>query len=371
MSVTVRPYRNGGWEVDVTFRLPNGQRHRERSKAPVPSESGAKRWGEERERHLLRHGLAQPKKEVPTLEEFVPRFLQGHARANRQKPSAIAATESILRVHLVPQLGAKKLNAITTEEVQGLKQYLTGRAPKTVNNWLTVLKTLLRKAVEWEVIERMPCSIRLLANPRSATKFHDFAEFATLERAAAAMGWRSELVVLLGGTAGLRLGEITALEWGDIDLTKPQLTVQRSEWHGQVTAPKSGRVRHVGLTRRLAEALRRHRHLRNSRVLSDDDGDPLTPKVVSDLVRRAAKEAGLANRGVHVLRHTFCSHLAMRGAPVRSIQELAGHREIGTTQRYMHLSQAALDGAISLLDAPVPNNDGDILETAATANGKV
>ncbi len=54
--------------------------------------------------------------------------------------------------------------------------------------------------------------------------------------------------------------------------------------------------------------------------------------------------------GVHILRHTFCSHLAMRGAPARAIQELAGHQDLATTQRYMHLSPAALDAAIRLLD---------------------
>ena len=47
------------------------------------------------------------------------------------------------------------------------------------------------------------------------------------------------------------------------------------------------------------------------------------------------------------LRHTFCSHLAMRGAPARAIQELAGHSELGVTQRYMHLSPAALDAPFS------------------------
>jgi hypothetical protein len=80
MSVIVRPYRRGGWEVDITVRLPNGSRWRERSKAPVSSKSAAVRWGEDRERHVLQHGLPQPKKEVPTLEEFAPRFLDGHAR---------------------------------------------------------------------------------------------------------------------------------------------------------------------------------------------------------------------------------------------------------------------------------------------------
>ena len=53
---------------------------------------------------------------------------------------------------------------------------------------------------------------------------------------------------------------------------------------------------------------------------------------------------------MHRLRHTFCSHLAMRGAPARAIQELAGHMDLATTQRYMHLSPAAIDGAIRLLE---------------------
>jgi site-specific recombinase XerD len=54
----------------------------------------------------------------------------------------------------------------------------------------------------------------------------------------------------------------------------------------------------------------------------------------------------------------------MRGAPARAIQELAGHQDLATTQRYMHLSPAAVRGAIQLLEQPQPRNVGDILETA-------
>ena len=66
---------------------------------------------------------------------------------------------------------------------------------------------------------------------------------------------------------------------------------------------------------------------------------------------RAARRANLRSIGVHVLRHTFCSHLAMKGAGARAIQELAGHHDLSTTQRYMHVSPAAIDSAIRLLDS--------------------
>jgi site-specific recombinase XerD len=73
-------------------------------------------------------------------------------------------------------------------------------------------------------------------------------------------------------------------------------------------------------------------------------------QVVQYYVKRAARLANVRNDGVHVLRHTFCSHLAMRGAPARAIQELAGHSDLSMTQRYMHVSPAAVESAIRLLD---------------------
>src|SRR5216683_5431110 len=118
MSVTIRPYRGGGWEVDIRVVSPDGTRHkRERKHAPISSRSAVGRWAAARERVLFERLLAPQKdhqrKEVPTLQEFAPRFVDGHARANRQKPSGIAATESIVKWHLLPALGAKRLDAIT------------------------------------------------------------------------------------------------------------------------------------------------------------------------------------------------------------------------------------------------------------------
>ena len=225
MSAKIRKYRRGGWEVDVTARLPDGTEIRERRKARVSSKSAAQRWGEERERHLSLHGRPEPKKEVPTLAQFAPRFLEGHARANQQKPSGVVAKESILRVHLIPLFGDKRLDEITTEQV---------------------------------------------------------------------------------------LGEMIGLEWRDVDFAKRQLCVQRSDWRGHITVPKGGRLRYVGMTVRLAAALKEHRHLRSARIICQPDGSPLTQWMVRDQVERAARKGNVPMKGVHHLRHTFCSHLAMQ-----------------------------------------------------------
>jgi len=229
MSVRVRPCLNG-WQVDVLYRLPNGQRARERRRVRVSSKSAAQRWGENRERHLLVHGPdLPPAKEVPTLEQFASRFMDGYVRANRQKPSGITAKESILQVHLRPSFGATKLDAITTEDVQRLKHSLRDRAPKTINNVLTTLNVLLKTAVEWDVIDRLPCSIRLLPIPRASAGFYDFDEYERLVEAARLDSANAYLVALLGGEAGLRCGEMIGLRWTDVDLTKRQLCIQRSD----------------------------------------------------------------------------------------------------------------------------------------------
>jgi len=149
-----------------------------------------------------------------------------------------------------------------------------------------------------------------------------------------------------------------------VDLAKGRLSVARSEWKGHVTAPKGGRVRHVPLTLRLGEALRGARHSRHVRVLIDLDGQPLTQKGVQGIMRRVARRASV-QKGVHILRHTFCSHLAMQGAPSRAIQELAGHRHLGTTQRYMH--PAALEAAIRLLERHGLVGCGAGVEAAGTS----
>ena len=105
-------------------------------------------------------------------------------------------------------------------------------------------------------------------------------------------------------------------------------------------------------------------------MLYADDGRAATSYQLRTWLQVAQRRAGLrATGGLHVLRHTFCSHLAMRGAPVKAIQELAGHADLSTTLRYMHLSPSARQGAIALLNERRMIL-GEMLETAAQQDEK-
>ena len=100
------------------------------------------RSAESRKRVLFERLMKPPQdnaspKEVPTLREFAPRFLDGCARAHRQKPSGVAAKEMIIRVQLEPALGHNRLDAIKIEDGQHLKSRLSTKAAKTVNDILT------------------------------------------------------------------------------------------------------------------------------------------------------------------------------------------------------------------------------------------
>ena len=174
--------------------------------------------------------------------------------------------------------------------------------------------------------------------------------YEDLVQAAAKVSPETLIVTLIGGEAGLRMGEIAALEWTSIDLTRGHLVVEQSDWRGHLTVPKSGKPRRVPMTKRLTATLRDNRHLRGPRVLYRPDGRTLSGACVRDRLYAAQRRAVIKQKGPHILRHTFCSHLAMLGATAREIQLLAGHADLSTTQRYMHLSPATLEKAIGLLD---------------------
>ncbi len=366
MSVKVRQriYRETNtatWQADIHVKLLDGRKIRERSKVPgATSRSVALKWAHERERWLIVHGHETPTAPappvVPTFAEFSRRFLAEYAVANRLKPSTIHNQSTLLRNYLAPHLGDRPLDQLREPDVQRLKAALHSLAPATVNNALTLLSTMLKTAAEWCLIATPP-RIRMLKEPPPAFSFYDDDTFERLVTAATSIDPICLLVVLLGGEAGLRAGEILALRLRHCDLRRGVLRIEENEWQGHIGTPKGHRARQVVMTARLRATLLEFdtKHPGpDRRLIARLDGTPATKRVIDGWLHRAQRAAGLPIRGPHVLRHTFCSRLAASGAAPRAIQELAGHRHSTTTDRYLHLTPCALQTAIGLLDARPP-----------------
>ncbi len=299
-----------------------------------------------------------PENEVPTLAAFESRFIREHLEANRLKATTIDTYKYRLRTHLLPHIGLLRLDQIDRAAVQKLKAALPGQSSTSLNHTLGVLSKVMVFAWDIGLLKSLPWRLKTVkvktAVPEMA--FYDFGDYAKLVAAARTTGDHDLVVVLLGGDAGLRRGEMAALEWPDVDLVRSVLTVRHSVYKGQMTSPKGGRSRKLSMTKNLVGALKviKPEGKATGPVLHRPDGRH-TETSINEAMPRITKAAGLKpSRKVHILRHTFCSHLAMRGAKAIQVMELAGHTDMKTTLRYMHLSPDMMDSAIRLLEQPIP-----------------
>jgi integrase len=208
--------------------------------------------------------------------------------------------------------GDRRLDQLRQEDIQCLKGKL---ADNKVNNVLTTLSTMLKAAVDWDVIPEMPVRIKQLKVTTPEMDFFDFDQYERIVAAAKRIDPRIHIMVLLGGDAGLRPGEIRALQWVAIDFRRRLLTVDRAEYDGHIGLPKHDKIRRLPMTKRLAAALQAHRHLRGPNVLYRDEGTDLTVRVARRWLQKTLKLAVLRDRGPHTLRHSFCSHWPCESRP--------------------------------------------------------
>jgi integrase len=169
---------------------------------------------------------------------------------------------------------------------------------------------------------------------------------------------------IIAATTGLRIGELGALRWSDVNLDEGYLTVSRAISAGQETSTKSRRARVVPLALQALEELKRlgerpHFLARSDYVFCRPDGKPLDRSAVRTRFVRAQKAAGLRVRRFHDLRHTFGS-LAIRRFDLVAVKEMMGHSKLTTTERYLH-SRPRPNDAIKLTEifsAEQGENDG-------------
>ncbi len=147
------------------------------------------------------------------------------------------------------------------------------------------------------------------------------------------------------------MAELQALQWTDINWSNKTLNV-RHAWcalNNALESTKSNKERHIPLTAQLHNMLAARKQP-SGFVFLDERGRRFESKRLNQEIAIACSKAGIREITCHALRHTFASHLTMKGAPLKAIQELLGHANIQTTMRYAHLAPSSLKDAVSLLD---------------------
>lgn len=213
---------------------------------------------------------------------------------------------------------------------------------------LNLVRTVLRAAKECGLIERLPeFPNGLIVTSR---KLPDAPSAGEVEAMLRAPGWLG-LAVALGALAGLRMGEVRALEVRDVDFDRQRILVRRAMSEEASLTPKSGHEREVPLAlvleARLREAVRDK--LPRARIVLDDKGRTPRRQQLLHAFKRYLSTSGLKERSFHALRHFFISALMNNGASAEAVRVLAGHSALEMTQRYAHVATPDLRAAIDRL----------------------
>jgi integrase len=237
-------------------------------------------------------------------------------------------------------LGGERLEDVTPEMIEYWKTTLHV-ANRTVAKNLTILHGVFKRAMR---VWRLPMNpVAIVERPRSAPRREIDAytpeEVHALVRAASSE--TDAAIFLAAAFTGLRMGELIAPEWRDVDFAAQAIRVRRSyNPHGGPSTPKSGRARSVPMVPDVARVLAGIGD--RPMFTADADlvfGNPLGYYRESSSLRgrykRALRRADLRPLRFHDLRHTFGT-LAVRKAEIPAVQAWMGHADVQTTMRYIH-----------------------------------
>jgi integrase len=358
---------DGGWQASV-YSTRDGRKLYKTFRR----KSEARSWRADAKRSLDRGALRAPNGK--TLRDAAEAWLQAADRGdirNRSgrpyKPSTLRGYRRALAERILPVLGPRKLNAITTLDLQTLvDEWLAeGQAPSTIRNSLKPLQAMYRRARSREGVPVNPTHDLELPMP-------DPGEIEILLPQAAARliealptedrpTWATALY------AGLRYGELRALRWGAVDLDAGTIRVRES-WDplegsiapktrtSQRTTPTPGILRDLLLDRRE----RGGEVADNALVFGDRNGLPFHAASLYRRADRAWAEAGLTERlRLHQARHTYASFMIAAGVNAKALSAFMGHSSIKVTfDLYGHLMPGTEAEAAALLDGFLDQRSG-------------
>jgi integrase len=300
-----------------------------------------------------------------TFADAADEYLRYLTEDRQRKPSTLRDARSVIRNHLLQPFGARPLEDITEPEVDRWARRLGGDRPlsnATKRKVIVIFHGVMARACRVYGLPVNP--VARVEKPRltppgaidvfSPEEVHALARAATSEQDVA--------IYLTAAFTGLRQGELVALRWRDVDFAGSYIRVTASYTNGELSTPKSGKVRSVPMASEVGEALARLGQRGNG--TADDDlvfvglaGGHLDASALLRRYRAALRSAHLRPLRFHDLRHTFGTRVIAE-ADIRRVQEWMGHADVQTTMRYLHYAprrdDAALVGRAFAVDGVVP-----------------
>lgn len=294
-------------------------------------------------------GARHAERAAPTVNDLADRFAAEHMP--RKRASTQDEYERLLRVHIRPALGGKRVADLRHADIEAMHRKIAATAPYAANRAAAVLSKMLSLAVRWEYRQDNPARGIERAPEQKRERYLTPAEIVRLSAVLAEHPERTSAnAVRLLLLAGSRKGETLAARWQDFDLaggswSKPAATTKTARLH---------RVPLSGAALALLCGMKAEADAENAR--RDRDGLPRIEWVfpgiggnhlqdIKHFWASVCKTAALAGVRVHDLRHTYASILASSGLSLPVIGALLGHTQASTTQRYAHLMDDPLRAA--------------------------
>jgi len=279
-----------------------------------------------------------------TLNDWVLNWFEDIAKSNIKR-STYSYYQGLIQHHILPLLGQIKLNQIKPSDMQQFIDTLLkkGLRPNTVRGVFNLLNRILKKAADNRFLIINPCKDVILPKvEKPKIRILTMAEQQKLEYTAAQD--KDGLIVILALYTGMRIGELCALKWSDVDLQEGIIhvrqTIQRiqcmqlgkSKTEIIFDNPKSNSsIRMIPLPLNIHKLLSKVKDNAESEYVIPCNNRFSEPRIVNYRFRRIIEKAGIENVHFHALRHTFATRFMELGIDVTTLSRILGHSSVKMT----------------------------------------
>lgn len=335
----------------------------ERKLGPAWTQKGAPPPGFLREREAkaaleailtdARRGALEQTRTGITMDVLAEDWIAYGIRERDWKPSTLSDNRSVVNAHIIPAFGSRRPEKLTVAQIEGWRDELVeerGLSRRTVNKALIVLGAVLQHGSKHGLVVNVAREAPKLRERYDPNQYDFFGPEEIDQLVAAAASRQDGAIFLVAAFTGLRMGELIALRWRDVDFDGEALHVHGSYSLGTLTAPKSGLTRTIPMAEQVIAALKAQKRRlpsaeREDLVFPGERGEYLDCSALRRRYKKALTAAKLRPLRFHDLRHTFGS-TAINQATIVQVQAWMGHADVQTTMKYMHHRSRAGDARL-------------------------